>query len=255
MNLNWKSSFRALSRLEFYGAGLNKWERWVSFFVSPVAYFAILGMGLSGVLGGADYLAFVGPGIIVMQALSALSQMIYRVVIERRWGLAAMKLQAGVPLSSYFLSLLVPRVLVYIVQGLTVAFCMLMSGTLHSVTSILFLLLGVLGASLCSVFWCSVGIIITSIVTNYQTRDFIVSIMMLPLTFSAPVFYRLENAPRFVQLLSTANPLTYQVEWVRGICNGDFGWTNLIVVLLTTMLIGVLSFWTSRKLRIASFEG
>ncbi|MDO4412711.1 ABC transporter permease [Cutibacterium sp.] len=252
MSVSWTSSFNSLVRLEMFGAGLNSWRRCLSFCVSPVAYFCLLGLGLSGILGGGDYLRFVGPGIVVMQALSALSQMIYRVVIERRWGLAAMKLQSGVPMSAYVASLLVPRLIVFVIQAGVVVICMFVCG---SGVSIAPLVLGVLAAVCCAVFWSLIGIVITGFVSNYQTRDFIVNIMMLPLSFSAPVFYRLDGAPLFVRILARINPLSYQVQWVRGVFNGDFLLWEFLVVLALLVAAGIFSLVAVRGLRIASFEG
>ncbi|WP_195839950.1 ABC transporter permease [Cutibacterium porci] len=252
MSLNWGTSFNSLLRLEISSAGLNSWRHCLSLCVSPLAYFCLLGLGLSGVLGGGDYLRFVGPGIIVMQALSALSQMIYRVVIERRWGLAAMKLQAGVPMSAYGASLLAPRLIVFAIQACVVVICMLIVGSGFSVVP---LFLGVLAGAVCAIFWSLIGITITGLVSNYQTRDFIVNIMMLPLSFSAPVFYRLDGAPVFVRILARINPLSYQVQWVRGIFNGELRLWDFLVVLALLVVAGIFSLAAVRGLRIASFEG
>ncbi|MBD3689153.1 ABC transporter permease [Nanchangia anserum] len=250
--MNWWSSFRALCRLEICGADLNTWRRWLSFCISPAAYFCLLGLGLSGILGGEDYLEFVGPGIVVMQALSALSQIIYRVVIERRWGLAAMKLQAGVPMSAYLASLLVPRIIIFLLQGFVVLVCMLAFGVR---VSPLPALLGLLGSVVCVVFWSFLGVIVTSVVSNYQTRDFIVSIIVLPLTFSAPVFYRLEGAPTLVRVLARVNPLSYQVQWVRGLFNSKFVLVDFAVVIILVVVCCGFALRAVNGLRIASFEG
>lgn len=250
--MRWSSAFCSLCRLEICGDDLNKWHRWVSLCISPVAYFCLLGLGLSGILGGEDYLTFVGPGIVVMQALTGMSQTIYRVVIERRWGLAAMKLQSGVPLTAYLASLLVPRVIVFLLQACVVVVCMLLFGVALSPLPVV---LAVLAGAVCVVFWSLVGLIVTSVISNYQTRDFIVSIIMLPLSFSAPVFYRLEGAPTFVRTLARANPLSYQVQWVRGLFEGQFMAVDFAVVLGLVVVVTAIALGAVRRLRIATFEG
>lgn len=252
MAVSWRSSFSSLFRLEVAGAGLNNWQRCLSFCVSPAAYFCLLGLGLSGVLGGGDYLRFVGPGIVVMQALAALSQIIYRVVIGRRWGLAAMKLQAGVPPTAYLASLLAPRLIVFFIQADVVVVCMLLSGVRYSAIP---LFSGVLAGGVCSVFWSLIGIIITGLVSDYQTRDFIINLVMLPLSLSAPVFYRLDGAPLFVRVIGRMNPLSYQVQWVRGVFNGEMCWVDCLAVWSLLVIAGILSLVAVRGLRIASFEG
>jgi ABC-2 type transport system permease protein len=43
----------------------------------------------------------------------------------------------------------------------------------------------------------------------------IVVLSSLPVVLSAPLFYSLESAPAFSQVVSAVNPLTYQVGWIR----------------------------------------
>jgi ABC-2 type transport system permease protein len=43
----------------------------------------------------------------------------------------------------------------------------------------------------------------------------VLTFLILSMTFAAPVFYDLTNAPSYLQFLSHLNPLTYQVESLR----------------------------------------
>ena len=98
--LPWLRAVAMMTRLEWMGAELHTWRRWVALAVLPLTYLGLLGVGLSSAFGGAGYLRFVVPGAIVMQALSGLNRVVARTVTERRWGLAAFKLQSGVPQSA-----------------------------------------------------------------------------------------------------------------------------------------------------------
>ncbi len=252
MTLTWWGSFSALFTVEARGAGLHQPARWATLFVTPLAYFCLLGLGLSGALGGPDYLSFVAPGVIVMQAMGGLSQTIYRMVIERRWGLAALKLQSGVPLSSYLASVLAPRLIVYLAQSMVIAAVASLFVGLAAIPGLV--LCGVAGL-LVALFWNLLGLIITGLARNYQTRDFIVGIIVLPLTFAAPVFYRIDTAPLFVQLISVINPLRYQVDAIRGISEGRLDAVSLAVSAASLAVVAVIAWRSAKTLRYASFEG
>ncbi len=250
--LSWWHSFVTLLQVELQASNLHKPAYWLTLCVNPFTYFCLLALGLSGSLGGADYLVFVAPGIIVMHAVGGMTHMIYRTVIERRWGLAALKLQAGSPASAYLFSLLAPRVIVFIFQGLVivvVATCFI--GLSHAPK----LLLAGGCAALCAVFWSLVGLLTTSFINDYQKRDFVVGVIVLPLTFAAPVFYSLENAPTFTRWVATVNPLNYQVQFIRGIAEGELHTASFSVTILTLIAVVTLALRGINQMRNLTFEG
>lgn len=187
-------------------------------FLEPVLYIALLVAGLQGIVGnlggnsGSDYITFVFPGLLALQGIHAFVRVIYRSTAERRWGLLALKRLAGVGPLGYVLGLAVPFVSAFIVQAVAATPVGLLLGLEVSARGWL-ATLG-LGAVLV-LFWAGLGIVLTTLVRNYQQRDTIISLLMLPLTFSAPVFYSLENAPRYLQVIAQFNPLTYQVVAMR----------------------------------------
>lgn len=252
MNTSWITHLGTVLRLEWYGAELSSWQRWVALAVYPATYLGLLAVGLSTALGGENYLAWVLPGVIVMQALSGMNRLVARTVTERRWGLAAFKLQAGVPLSAYTLGIQAPGLVTFAFQALVVVVLAALMGVWLGIgPALLVILAGVLAA----LFWGCVGYAVAAVIRSYQTRDFVLALLILPLTFAAPVFYSLESAPAFLRAVAAINPLTYQVTFVRGLSEGEFLVVPGLVsgVLLVAALAAAI--WTTTRLRELSFEG
>jgi ABC-2 type transport system permease protein len=195
-----------------------------SLIVEPILYIALLVAGLQGIVGdwgdnaNRDYITFVFPGLLALQGLQAFVRVVYRSTAERRWGLLALKRLSGVGPLGYVLGMAVTFVAAFVVQalvatpvGMLLGLKLSLSGWLATVS---------LGSVLV-LFWAGLGILLTAVVRNYQQRDTIISLLMLPLTFSAPVFYSLEGAPRYLQIIAQFNPLTCQVLAMRNAFQGS----------------------------------
>lgn len=250
--LPWLRAVAMMTRLEWMGAELHTWRRWVALAVLPLTYLGLLGVGLSSAFGGASYLRFVVPGAIVMQALSGLNRVVARTVTERRWGLAAFKLQSGVPQSAYLLGILFPGVIVFAAQALVLLALAVALGVRYSVLSSIAM---VAVAILCVLTWECLSFVVAAAIRNYQTRDFVLAVAVMPLTFAAPVFYTLDNAPTALRLLARVNPLTYQAELVRGVAQGAFALSAALICLLVLTASMFLALRAVRVMRELSFEG
>ncbi|MDR6939492.1 ABC transporter permease [Arcanobacterium hippocoleae] len=249
---SWFHSLAIMMRLEWLGAELHTWQRWVSLAVLPMTYLGLLGVGLASAFGDGTYLNFVVPGAIVMQALSGLNRVVARTVTERRWGLAAFKLQSGVPKSAYLFGLIFPGIAIFAVQALILLVFAAILGVRYSLLTIAVMMFAaVLGA----LTWSLLSFVVASAVRNYQTRDFILTITIMPLTFAAPVFYPLDSAPLALKMLALINPLTYQVHLVRGATYGQIEMLPAFVCLGTLVMAAVMALFAARKMQELSFEG
>src|SRR5699024_4782430 len=66
-----------------------------------------------------------------------------------------------------------------------------------------------------TVGWTCLGVAVGSRLNSYSQRDFLVTVTMLPVVLSAPLFYPLQSAPAYLQVIAAANPLSHQVGWLR----------------------------------------
>jgi ABC-2 type transport system permease protein len=63
--------------------------------------------------------------------------------------------------------------------------------------------------------WVGFGAAAGARIQSYSKRDLVITLTSLPVVFAAPLFYPLDSAPQYIKWLSAANPLTYQVAWLR----------------------------------------
>lgn len=249
---DWISSLATMFRIEAGAAEFGSWRRWIALMVSPLCYFLLLAVGMaSAVGGGAEYLRFVLPGVAAMQASSGLNRVVARLVAERRWGLAALKLHSGVPGSAYLLGSFAPHLLIVAAQAGVLGLVAAALGAARLVEIPLLVLLSLPAA----LFWTGFGYCLTAVIKSYQTRDLVLSVIVLPVSFAAPVFYDLAAAPTALRALGTVNPMTYLVELARDGLAGRVEPTTagVVVVCLAAVLGACLS--STRRMRILSFEG
>lgn len=205
-----------------------------SLILEPILYMALLVAGLQGIISSAggtsasNYVTFVFPGLLALQTIQGFSRAMYRCTAERRWGLLALKRLAGVGPLGYVLAMTVTFIAAFLIQSIVATPIALLLGL--QATLVGWLAAVVLGSVLL-LFWSGLAIVMTAVIRNYQQRDTIIGLLMLPLTFSAPVFFSLETAPRYLQIVAQFNPLTYQVMAMRNALTGRVDPTILAISL------------------------
>lgn len=219
-----------------------------SLLLEPVVQLVLLAAGLQGLIGGGDdfyrghsYLAFVLPGLIMLQALKGFSRTMYRTVLDRQWGMLTIKRLAGAGGAGYAFSKIIAPTSAMLVQSVVlVALALMMQVRLSALNLIVGLLIGVIAVT----FWAAIAIVITGFVRDYIVRDMVVSWMMLPLSLAAPVFYTMETAPTYLQWIARFNPLAWQVEALRAVMlDGQITTSAVVMAVLTgvAMTAAVLS--------------
>lgn len=210
--------------------------------VYPLAYLLLLGAGIAGLASSGpaaagDFvagLAFIVPGIIVMQANAPFTSMMYRYQGERQSGLLALKLVQGVTPLTYLLGMTTVPVLQYLGQSTVVIAGALALGVRFSVPQLVtYLGFGILAA----ITWACLGGWLVFLVRRQSTRMAITRLISLPLVFSAPIFYPLDSMPAYLRVFATVNPLTYHVELLRG--GGQLGFPLAFGVTLVLLLLSV----------------
>ena len=184
----------------------------------PVFYSAFVVTALSSRGGGVDVdlVGFLTIGVIGIQYVRMMTQVIYRWTLERKWSLGGLKLSSGVPRLGYY------------------------AGG---------------GMLLCGLFWSALGCVLTAIIRSYRTRDFVVAMMLTPLMFSAPTLYSLDQVPVFLRAVARLNPLTYQLHFLRSAANGEWVTSGLLVVLSLTLIMVCIGYVSTGRMRTVSNDG
>lgn len=193
---NWRSSY--LSRL-----------------IEPVAYFAFLTAGLRNVLQEytESYLTFALTGMACFLAFRSATATISDVANDRKWGVFALYTLQGGSTLGYLVSILLINIGAFVAQSTLLLF--LSRFILGEDIDIHALLPITIKGLLVLIGWAGIGASAGALIQSYAKRDMVVTLTSLPVVLSAPLFYPLSSTPQYLRSLSTINPLTYNVDWLR----------------------------------------
>ncbi|WP_225745023.1 ABC transporter permease [Marinilactibacillus sp. Marseille-P9653] len=230
-----------------YKAFFRNKGTFLSQIIQPVLYFIFIVIGINSFVDNVTYNEIVVSytnyaltGILGILIISQMTQAIYRVTIDKKYGLLALKIQSGISPFFYLLGMSTYPTLGFIIQSISLFLIANIFGHGFSIISSLLVMLFCVFILL---FWTSIGIMITLRINNYNTRDNIISFLITPLGFSAPAFYFLEDVPTFIRLLAYINPLTYQLSAIRGLA---FNHINLIVFSIPLLFLILVLFVASK---------
>ncbi len=204
--------------------------------LSPILYFVFYSIGIQTTFGNINFLgvevsflSYSLIGIFAMCLFREMYQCVYRMIIDKRWGLLSLKILNGISPPVYILGISTFPIVGVIIQSIILyTLSVFIGGTFPFYRFCIILLFLVV----CVLFWSSVLICIALLIKNYKQRDFVMDILMLPILFAAPLFYSFDNAPYFIKVISSINPLSYQVQAMRTIAFGIPNYSPLIVVIV-----------------------
>jgi len=218
-----KRFFRAKSRIA--GALLQ-----------PLFFLVFLGLGFNkmpvpGMDGGMNYIRFLVPGILGMTLLFSSSWQGLSVLWDREFGFLKEIMVAPVGRMSIVIGRIAGGTTTTMIQGLlmlglTCVFGFRPSGFLPFLWSLAFMVL-------ISFTFIGLGLSIASMIKDMQGFGLIANFIMMPLFFLSGALYPLNNLPRWVRVLSYADPLTYGVDGLRGTLIGVSTFPVLFDFLIT----------------------
>ncbi|MEV8149242.1 ABC transporter permease [Arthrobacter sp. NPDC080073] len=208
---------RSLVLTKFHFLSMWNWRSvYLGRFIEPIAFLILLGGGLSGSVAtrAGSYPAFMLIGLICVVAFRAGTSTVSDVANDRKWGIFAIYVMQGGGIAGYLGSLVLFAVSVFLVQVLTLAgVASVLFGADVMQADQLFQLVA-LGIVIV-VGWVGFGAAAGARIQSYSKRDLVITLTSLPVVLAAPLFYPLDSAPHYIKWLSAANPLTYQVAWLR----------------------------------------
>lgn len=223
----------------------------------PVMYFIFFLLPLNGLISSVsynqhtfEYKLYVLPGIFSVIFFKEMFTCVYRVIIDRRNGLLRYKLNSQIPLNIYAIGMAFIPIVGTLIQILMIIILLyLISGVVFKLhILIMILLLSVVF----EFFWCSIGIIIAIITKDYKTRDFILQTLLVPVMYSAPIFSVIDKSPKFVQIISVINPLTYQANSIRDLIIENHQLMNMIISIILTIFVSFLLLKVLKKSNISN---
>jgi ABC-2 type transport system permease protein len=181
----------------------------------PVLWLLFMGKGLRASMpkvSGIDYQHFVFAGAIAMTVLFSGMFQSVTMIWDREFGFLKEVLVAPISRATIVVGKILSGASVTIVQGLmAVVFAPLVSlrlGPLELVS-----LAGVI--ALLSLAMTGLGVVIATRMDTFEGFGVISNFVVLPLYFLSGGVFPIEHLPRWMSLLTHANPVTYAVDLMR----------------------------------------
>src|SRR4051812_40937123 len=208
----------------------------------PILFLLALGYGLGAVYkkaGEGNYLEFLVPGIIIQTLLFSGVFWGIQILFDKRFGFLKEMLVAPVARTKILLGNALGGATICMIQALLVFGISLALGFRFYSWALLplaFLVTAVLAVTL-----TSFGAGIASMVEDFQGFQGINNFIIFPLFFLSSALYPLANVPRWLQLLSEINPLSYAVDGLRYtlIHQSHFGIGKDLLVMAITLVASV----------------
>jgi ABC-2 type transport system permease protein len=204
--------------------------------IEPVAYLAFMIVGLNTSVNGitdhgqsVPYGLFAMPGIFALLGARAGIGAMTDFSNDRKWGVFAFARSANVSPGRYLVSLVLAALPMCYIQCLlvTILAVLVIPGTpVLTVSAVACLVVPLIVAA-----WICLGAALGAAIQSYSQRDMVASLTTLPLILSAPLFFSMDGAPIYLKVLSWINPLTYQVDFLRGLVLGRLQLVDAVICL------------------------
>jgi len=208
----------------------------------PILFLLALGYGMGAVYkkaGEGSYLQFLVPGIIVQTLLFSGVFWGIQILFDKRFGFLKEMLVAPVSRFRVLLGNALGGATISILQGV---FVFVISLTLGFKPHNWFLLpVAFLIVIALSLALTSFGAGLASMVDDFQGFQGINNFLIFPLFFLSSALYPLTNAPTFLRVLASINPLSYSVDALRWalINQSHFGIVKDLSVIAFTLVVCV----------------
>lgn len=217
----------------------------ISQMLTPILYYMFIVLGINSFVGKVkfdnlivDYSSYALTGILGLLIIGQMSQTIYRVTIDKRFGLLALKMQSGVSPIFYIIGMSIYPIIGLVIQSIVLFIVYKLFGGTIGIGNYFFT---ILMAIIILLFWTSIAVIITMRITNYQLRDNIIAFIITPLGFTAPAFYIISQVPLLIKIIGYVNPLTYQLFALRSISFSSPNYMYILIVILITLFILIIA--------------
>jgi ABC-2 type transport system permease protein len=196
--------------------------RIVSTIVQPVMFLVVFGSGFRQTLAlglGIDYLVFMYPGTIAMTVMGVAFFSTISTVWDREFGFLKEVLVAPIPRTAIALGKTMGAATIASVQALILlALAPVIGVELHPgriPLLILYMLMLSLAVS-------GLGLLVASLMKTTESFGIVIQILLFPMFFLSGAFFPLTEVPKWMEVLSNLNPLTYGVDAFRQVMlHGD----------------------------------
>jgi len=193
-------------------------SRMVSSLVQPLLFLFVLGAGLGSIItvgaGDVDFKTFLFPGVLATSVLFTAAFSGISMVWDREFGFLREMLVAPVSTSSIMTGKCLGGATVATIQSLVIlALAGLVGVPYHPVMLLQLVVLSFLMAFMIT----ALGLLLAARVKQIQAAMPMVQLIITPLMFMSGALFPLSNLPRWLEIVTKLNPMTYAVEPVRAV--------------------------------------
>jgi ABC-2 type transport system permease protein len=211
--------------------------------VQPALWLLIFGQTFSRLhvidTGSVSYLAFLAPGIIAQSALFISIFYGIQIVWDRDAGILAKLMVTPAPASALITGKAFAagvRSVAQVIGVLVIAYLMGVHLTFNPLKIVAAMGVVVLG----SAFFACLSMTLAGLVRNRDRLMGIGQAITMPLFFASNALYPIDVMPQWLRWLSAVNPLSYEVNALRGLLIGTpSNWVVDIGVLVVAAVLGV----------------
>ena len=217
----------------------------------PLLFLLALGFGFGPIYqkaGGGNYLTFLAPGVIAMGILFTAIFSGIEIIWDKQFGFLKETLVAPVSRMTIMAGRTLGGATVALMQGVIVFGLALLIGFRPTACGLApWSLLAMLGIAL---IFASFGTAIASVLDDLQGFQLIMNFVVMPTFFLSGALFPLSGVPSAIVIISRLDPLSYGVDALRwafeGVSYFGIGIDAVVLVLLTTVLLGIGSYLFSR---------
>jgi ABC-2 type transport system permease protein len=228
--------------------GRNR-SRLVGSMALPVLFLVVLGSGFGGYFryrNDVTYMQFIGPGIIGMTLLFSAMFGGLNVLWDKQFGFLKEILVAPVSRTAIMTGKTIGTVTTSLVRALVLLAALVAAGLvkLHFGG----FLMALVFMFLVSASFVSLGIALASWMTDPHGFQLIMNFVIMPVFFLSGALFPLEHLPRWLEIATRLNPLSYGVDGMRFALGGPYRFSPLldlavlVVFWLAMTLIGAFMF-------------
>ncbi|HEY9642876.1 MAG TPA: ABC transporter permease [Coleofasciculaceae cyanobacterium] len=188
--------------------------------VQPALWLLIFGQVFSRVraipTGSLSYMDFLAPGILAQSVLFVAIFSAMTIIWERDLGIVHKFLASPIPRAAIVLGKALSagvRSLVQVVIVYLITFCLGVHLNLNPLALLGVLVIVLMGAACFSLF----SLMVACLVKTRERLMGVGQLMTMPLFFASNAIYPIAIMPHWLQIISHLNPLTYQVDALRGL--------------------------------------
>lgn len=220
----------------------------------PLLFLIAMGFGFGPIYqraGGGNYLEFLAPGVIAMGILFTAIFSGIEIIWDKQFGFLKETLVAPVPRIQIMIGRTIGGATIAVLQGIIVFCIALIVGFRPSDWSLL--PLAFVFMSLIALFFTALGTAIASLLDDMQGFQLIMNFLVMPLFFFSGALFPLNDLPKPITLIASANPLSYGVDGLRAALTrtAHFGaGTDVAILSIATMIVLMIGGYLFSKIEI-----